>query len=355
MAKKYERIVISGGAFERGERHGAAAKDKIAISIRNYSRMFEAFSGMGWNEARKLSETFLPDIEEYAAEVLLEMKGIAAGSGVDFEDILTLNARSEIALDADGCTSLGITPWIAQDNKAYVAQNWDWIAPQRDALVLLEVTQPPAPSLLILAEAGMVSGKGLNSAGLGVCHNALSTGKRGMGVPIFVILREVLNAPTLGDAVEAVARAKRASSANFLVGTADGEIIDIEFAPEDFDVLYADDGYIAHTNHFTSLRLVGVHDHGKVILPDTFHRLGRIKRLIREHSGSINIKMMSTFLRDHTNAPDSICRHEDPRDPEGKRLSSVYSMIIDMAERTLWIAHSNPCESNYFPESLSKR
>ncbi len=355
MVKGYERIVISGGVFERGERHGAAVKDKIAISIRNYSHMFEAFSGMGWNEARKLSQAFLPDIERYAPEIILEMKGIAAGSGVDFEDILALNARSEIALDADGCTSLGITPRIAKDNKAYVAQNWDWIAPQRDALVLLEIAQPPAPSLLVLAEAGMVSGKGLNSAGLGVCHNALSTGKRGVGVPIFVILRKVLNAPTLGDAVEAVAQAKRASSANFLVGTADGEIIDIEFAPEDFDVLYADEGYIAHTNHFTSLRLVGVHDHGKVILPDTFHRLGRIKRLIQEHSGRIDIEMMSMFLRDHTNAPDSICRHEDPRDPEGKRLSSVYSMIIDMAERTLWITHSNPCESSYFQESLPER
>jgi len=27
-------------------------------------------------------------------------------------------------------------------------------------------------------------------------------------------------------------------------------------------------------------------------------------------------------------------------------------MIIDMAERTLWITHSNPCESSYFQESL---
>lgn len=355
MAKGYARIAISGGPFERGEKYGAATKDKIEISIRNYSRMFEVFSGMGWDEARKLSEAFLPDIEKYAPEIVLEMKGIAAGSGVDFEDILALNARSEIALDADGCTAFGITPRLTEDNKAYVAQNWDWIAPQRDALVLLEITQPPAPSLLILAEAGMVSGKGLNSSGVGVCHNALSTGKRGMGVPIFVILREVLNAPTLGDAVEAVARAKRASSANFLVGTADGEIIDIEFAPDDFDVFYADEGYIAHTNHFTSQRLIGVHDHGKVILPDTFHRLGRIKQLIREHSGCVNMEVMGTFLRDHANAPDSICRHEDCRDPEGKRLSSVYSMIIDMAERTLWITHSNPCESSYYPEILPKR
>ena len=113
-------------------------------------------------------------------------------------------------------------------------------------------------------------------------------------------------------------------------------------------MLYAEKGYLAHTNHFLSPNIICKEkDHGKVILPDTFHRLGRINVLLNEKVDSVDQKLCQRFLSDHKNAPDAICRHEDPRDPEGKQLASVYSIIMNLMERTLWISDSNPCRANF--------
>jgi isopenicillin-N N-acyltransferase-like protein len=354
----YPFIQLEGSPFERGRIYGKECSNLIRKGISNYSFMFESFSGMSWVEAKERAKSYIPFITEYSPQLIEEMKGIAEGANLHFDDIVTLNSRSEIVPDntLDGCTAFGVSSSVSKDGVAYVCQNWDWIRRQGDTLVILQIKQEePLPQLLLIAEAGIISGKGLNSAGIGVCFNALSTGKGKPGVPIHILLREIMSSPTLGDAVEAVARAERASSGNFLVGTAEGEIINIESAPSDFGVLYAEKGYLAHTNHFLSPNIICKEkDHGKVILPDTFHRLGRINVLLNENVDSVDQKLCQRFLSDHKNAPDAICRHEDPRDPEGKQLASVYSIIMNLMERTLWISDSNPCTSEFCSYSFKK-
>ena len=51
------------------------------------------------------------------------MKALAAGAEVDFDSILALNVRTEIAfgMAVDGCTALS---WKS-GNRSFLAQNWD--------------------------------------------------------------------------------------------------------------------------------------------------------------------------------------------------------------------------------------
>ncbi len=349
---KYRKIKLEGTPFERGLKYGTTCKTMIEKSISNYADMFQAFSRLEWNKAQSLAMNFLPWIQNNYPDLIKEMEGISEGANLSFKDILTLNSRSEIVLDTDidGCTAFGVTPRYSLNDRTYVCQNWDWIKRQEETLVIVELHQDPLPAILMVAEAGIISGKGLNSSGLGTCFNALSTGKGQSGVPVHILLRKMLDSETLGDAVQSIATARRASSGNFLIGTEDGEIINIESTPSDFGVLYAEEGYIAHTNHFLSMNLVcRENDFGKVILPDTFHRLGRINVLLSSTSGNINFDQCQTFLADHLNRPDSICRHEDAFDPEGKRLCSVYSIIMDLEEKTIWISDGTPCGGNFQP------
>jgi len=86
--------------------------------------MFLTSAQLAWSEVRGEAVKFLPFIQQPAWKPLLEeMKGIAAGAGVDFEDILALNVRTEIAYGMfnDGCTSIA---WKAQ-GESFLAQNWD--------------------------------------------------------------------------------------------------------------------------------------------------------------------------------------------------------------------------------------
>ncbi len=349
---RYPQVKLAGTPKERGRLYGGACRSMIDASIRNYADMFSAFSGISWESAKALAIEYLPFIRDYCPKAVDEMEGIAEGSGRDFGDIIALNVRSEIVLDrhVDGCTAFGVSPAASADGDSYVCQNWDWIRRQRDSVVVVTLEQPPEPTLTMIAEAGMVGGRGLNDAGLGLCFNALSTGKGKPGVPVHILLRGIMDSRTLSDAVQSVALAKRASSANFVVGTSEGEIIDIEACPEDYWVFYAERGWLAHTNHFTAPNLVGrVPDTGKTILPDTFQRLGRINALLSASEGCVDFDRCAELLSDHANYPDSICRHEDPRDPEGKRLASVYSMIMNLTERTLWLSDSNPCKRAFSP------
>lgn len=350
--ERYPFLILSGTPFERGRTYGEIFRSRIEISISNYRQMFNDFNSVDWENAGRRAMEFLPFIKNYSPKMVEEMEGIAEGASLDFRDILILNSRSEIVLDSqvDGCTSFAAAPSFTLDGKTYLCQNWDWIRRQHDSLVVLQIEQHPEPSILMIAEAGIISGKGINGAGLGVGFNALTTGSGKPGVPVHMILRGILDSPRLADAVQAVSDAARASSGNFIVASAEGELIDIEASPEDFWVFYGEEGWITHTNHFLANFVPGLsRDKGKVILPDTFQRLGRINSLMTDEEGNIDLETCKVLLSDHRNHPDSICRHEDPRDPEGKQLASVYATIMDLTAGVIWFSRSNPCKGEFMP------
>lgn len=86
--------------------------------------MFLTSAQLGWSEVRREAVRFLPFLQQPAWTPLLEeMEGIASGAGVDFEDILALNVRTEIAYGMfnDGCTAI---MWKVQ-RESFLAQNWD--------------------------------------------------------------------------------------------------------------------------------------------------------------------------------------------------------------------------------------
>jgi isopenicillin-N N-acyltransferase like protein len=86
--------------------------------------MFVRAAKLNWPEVRLEAVKFLPNLRQSAWIPLVEeMQGVAAGAGVDFEDILALNVRTEIAygMFSDGCTAFS---WKVGE-KSFMAQNWD--------------------------------------------------------------------------------------------------------------------------------------------------------------------------------------------------------------------------------------
>ena len=50
---------------------------------------------------------------------------------------------------------------------------------------------------------------------------------------------------------------------------------------------------------------------------------------------------------DHFGFPDSVCNHAKPDDPWFDQNETVASSIVDLTASEYWIAHGNPCESEY--------
>lgn len=339
----YPFLTLTGTARERGYQYGSQVPELIKKNIAFYRTMFEGF-GVPWETAGKISKKFEPFIRDYYPEALEEISGVAEGANLSYEDILTINCRSEILFaKPDGYTTFGILPEQSCDGHTYLGQTWDWLKPARDTTVILEVHVEGQPKILIAVEAGIIGGKGLNSEGIGVCLNALSTGKGGLGVPLHILYRAILAQTNISNALEAVTQTQRAGCGNFAIGSAQGFLMCVEYTPENFDVLMPIDKPMCHTNHYLS-PLFRPQDTFKRDLTETFVRLNRLERLAYGLKRPFTQKDMWRILSDHANYPDSICSHQDPKDPVTRRFCTIYTLVMDLNERTFCITEGEPCD-----------
>jgi len=189
---------------------------------------------------------------------------------------------------------------------------------------------------------------GVNECGIGLVENGLASSHDGRNPyckPFHVRCHEVLDAERFEQALRPVTDTPRTCSANFVIGAAGGEIIDIESSPDHVSYLHPEDGIITHSNHFLSA------GHGESLLeklsPNTLHRVDRMRHLLEPHRGALSFARMRAAAADHLGAPFAICRHPDPSQPEPKRTMTVGAVLIDLEARTMHVANGPPCANDY--------
>lgn len=350
-------IIASGAPYEIGLTHGREAKKQIDVSIDTYKAMFWDYSQIKWEAACNYAKTFIPTINEYDADYMEEIKGIAEGSGYKIEEILALNVRSEIVLQgaqinsssAGACTSFVFTPQATETGSTLLGQNWDWKMTEQAGCIIMHIKQAVKPDITMITEAGIIGKIGYNSAGIGVTLNALASDMKVSGkvLPLHIAMRGMLDSQTLSDMIRATTCMSLSCCAHYMIGSSKGEGISLEVGPSDFDILYAEEGWLAHTNHFITPRLMYVKDTTRISLPDTFQRLGRFRTMVRALDHKVKIADIKNMMQDHTSYPDSICRHEDLLEPEGKRLGTIFSLIMDLEREEMYFAPGNPCNTEY--------
>jgi isopenicillin-N N-acyltransferase-like protein len=237
-----------------------------------------------------------------------------------------------------------------------MAQNWDWI-PEVKGL-FLKVRNENGPDVLSFTEAGVVGGKiGLNSEGLGLLINGIVSSKDDwarLKKPFHVRCWEILKSKTLGRAVKLIAQGQRNCSANFILGQQKtiglGKVVDIESAPEAVCELGPDRGALAHTNHFSNPKKLGVR---QVLDEERLSTLQRYRRIQKLLDGTVragqklNLNEAQSMLKDHYGKPESVCRHSNLKLPEYERYETVVSVVMDLYSRKLWATVGSPCTAEY--------
>lgn len=350
-------IHCAGAPYEIGLAHGTQAKEQVKVSIETYRAMFWDYSNIKWEDACAYARTFIPTIDAYDADYMEEIRGIADGSGYGIDEILALNVRSEIVLQGGqvasaldgGCTSFVFTPQMTETGTTILGHNWDWKMTEQAGCAILSIKQVNKPDILMVTEAGIIGKVGFNSAGIGVALNALASDQRveGTVLPLHIAMRGMLDSWNLSDMVRQATSVNLACCAHFMIASSKGEGMSLEVGPADFDALYAEDGYLCHTNHFITPRLMYVKDTTRIALPDSFQRLGRIRTMIKALERKVSVSDIKRMLADHTSYPDSICRHEDMCEPEGKRLGTIFSIIIEIERGEMYFAPGAPCCNDY--------
>jgi len=342
MVEPFPLIEISGAPRERGRQYGQKAAGRIKKGTTHYFAQLKELS-LDAKGVAELVRDYLPVIEGFDPGYIEEMRGIAEGADVPFEDVVLLNARTEIIKlanpairarlktpeDPDGCTGVVVMPQASANGRLIHAQNWDWKRECAETAVVLKVRRDDGPDLMTFTEAGALGRCGFNAVGIAITANYLESDRdyRRVGVPLALIRRKVLEQEHLALAMRAVYCTPKSAANNMIVSHREGVAIDFECAPDETFQVHPQDGLLVHANHFVSpVALSKLKDMGPFNTPDSLYRDIRVRDLLQPHIGKISFDTVKSALFDEFAYPWSVCR--PPRRNLSNNLSATVAMIL---------------------------
>lgn len=338
-------LSVSGTAYERGHQHGRALASRVRRSAALYNGTLDKL-GFGGERGNALIRKFAAQIEAFGAHYVEEMRGIADGAELPFEQVVMINARTEVISEArrlaqadvqaaaalapkDGCTGVIILPTRSANGKLIHGQNWDWRADCAETAIVLRVRRNDGPDFVTFVEAGGLARNGFNAAGIAITANYLRCDRdySQTGVPLALIRRKVLEQEHFALALRTVATTPKSCSNNMMLSHAGGVGIDIECAPDESFALWPQDGLLVHANHFTSTAaLAKVRETGISESPDSYYRDMRVRDALQAAGPSLSTDDLKNALFDNFGTPYSVCR--PPRPGSHDDLSASVAMVV---------------------------
>jgi len=329
-------VHVKGSHYEVGYQLGTQLKDNL---IQQVDRMKK---DEDWEKIKAEAELFLQYSKKYVPEYVTEVKGAADGAGLILEEVFATLCEEIGSWGYDytvGCSDLIASNYVTEDGSVLVAHNNDTSVSSQDYVTIVHYEVEGEPEIIGVGYGGLGMSVGFNSAGISLTGNQVNSNDMRVGVPRMLLVRKILAAKRIGEAIDAAILKHRASNYNQVITDDNGEIYSIEGSATDYEPIYATDGYLVHTNHYVSdwMRRFEFNPNR---ITGSLVRYNRGIRLLKNNVGKINVEMLKGFLSDHVNYPVSICRH-------AKRVKTTFSIIINLNTQTMWLARGNPCEVKY--------
>ncbi|HCE18106.1 MAG TPA: hypothetical protein DEQ80_09625 [Anaerolinea thermolimosa] len=356
MQRRIPLIEIYGSHYQMGCQFGEACRDQIRHSVENARELVQdAYDTLqlNWEGAIIQSRKYIPFAEERYPEYVAEMRGIADGAGVSFDEVAVVNAMEAVTMDAlhlTKCTSMAVAPERSANGHVLVAHNEDWLPEDENDLVIIRARPEDAPPFLAMTYGALLPNIGFNAEGIAQCCDSVYPNDSRIGTPRVVVSRAVLSARTPAEAIRYTLSPQRAAGYNHLIAHVSGELYNVEVSARRFAILGSEQGVIAHTNHF-------MHPHMQEIESDPDELISTRVRYFRAHrllslTPLHTLDSLKTIQRDHVNYQDSICNHAIDEKQPLDREKTITALLFDLDERRMWATWGNPCENDYFEYSL---
>jgi hypothetical protein len=224
-------IECRGDGRTRGQAQGEAMRTQIADAFERWAEHTAHATGMHpdtYVEALLADTDFVPAIARHTPDLLEEVRGIAEGSGMTFDNVLAYNLMDEEwwhqqSLVAGHACSLIAVPADAE-HPGLVAQNMD-LPDWMDGAQAVVHHHTPSSEALVLTAAGMIGLTGVNSDGVGVCVNTLAMLHHSSdGLPVAFAMRGALERSSAADAAGFVRGVPHASGQHYAVVGRDGAV-----------------------------------------------------------------------------------------------------------------------------------
>jgi isopenicillin-N N-acyltransferase-like protein len=321
----------------RGEAYGAGVAHRLPLVWDAYRSLFQLYAGVDERTALRVGTEVLEVVDAWRPALRVEMEAVAAAGGIAVEAVGALNGRTELVVAAE-CATVGRVhgpagPWLAQ--------NWDWFldAPERCVVVT-------TPTYTTFTEVGILAKIGVNRAGLALSLDILrhdSDRSDPIGIPIHLLLREVLGAcATVDDVAELLAESPVSASSCLTVVTADGDGACFEVSPAGVARIGpADDGLLTHTNDFCD-PVLALGERVGPKLASSCARRGDLDRL-----RPLTLDDARAALASHAAVPVPTCRHGDYAGPGLPLSGTAACLLMDPVAGTLDVGAGPPCQATF--------
>ena len=362
LSSPFPELKASGSPGAMGLAHGKTFAAQVKHNVGFYLDYLAKRNLSEKEEILSCAHGFTGVISTHFPELFEEMEGIAKGARCDIDEILAVNARSDLLVlgkktrkgqkpqkpsrDKPGCTALALMEKMRGRSLIALGQNWDWNRALRKNSVILRLKPTHGRQIVTFTEAGMLGKIGFNDRRLGVCLNFLShrsdDPEAEPGVPVHCLLRAVMGCDSLEGAAKLVEDVPRCASANFLMAQAvenggDNESValNLEWAPRSVGRLLMKDGIQVHTNHFKD----GI--------------LGGTVKTGNSYQRDVRAEKMAVELRGETREPAErmmqILSRGD-RDPVAlSRGSSQAGIVMDLSRNRLHVCFGPPHMGSWVP------
>jgi len=305
MGSPFPLVQAYGTSYQMGRQHG----EQAAGLIRRYLLLIERVTGQPRDALCRNALHFLPRIEALSPPFVEEIRGLAEGAGVTFEEALLCQVRGEAAqVWEGGCTAFALRGQATADGSLLIGQNQDMIPEFEEVSIVLRLAPSDGrPRALLYTFAGQLGYFGMNQ--FGVCNyaNSLYDYRWQPGLAHYPLKRVAMEQRDVPSCVSLFRSHRVCSAANTLLGDGTGQMANLEIRAEGVAIYPGEHpDAIVHTNHYLSADYRALETGS---LPDSFARHQRMSDLVREHWGRITVERLQEMLADHQNDPTAICRH----------------------------------------------
>ena len=254
-------LKLSGTPRQRGQQHGEEMREMIGRHLDLYRENIQLDTGLDaqtFFDCFYAETAFFPTIEKYTPDLLEEVRGIAEGSGRNFDEVLARQLSDEdpwfrqmIKFGRplpENCSCLG----TGEGGRSLIAQNMDSPLYYDGFQILLRVSEPDSDvESLVFTVAGKLSLAGMNNYGVGICCNTvLQLDFNPRGLPEDFIVRKVLQHKNLSDVLAFMRSIPHASGQNYVLGDPT-RVTDLECSAHQVTELppNPENQRLFHTNH----------------------------------------------------------------------------------------------------------
>ncbi len=336
-------ISLSGDPYSIGYCHGLSEGSVIR------SFLADDFSHINANRTKKLPwEKILDRVQEHKwiieQDVPLlakELRGLADGAGISYDEAILLQMRREIV----GKSSLasGECSLIAklEQQEAVIAQTVDQnpVMAALGRIFRICSSDQNIPEILMFSFSGLLGFLGMNSAGLGIGINFVSSDDWKPGVSPYLLIRHLLQLRSLEECLQALRQIRRSSSRSFTICDRSHLAI-VEMTSDNLRVTRG--SKLVRTNHFLHADFINLDSMNIFSRNASKLRLERLRELVSAQNWETDPERLFEIFSDHSLYPVGLCAHSEGN---ARREDTVAAVILDLHNQTISIRVGHPCKN----------